>query len=145
MHIVNRKAYHEYNILETLEAGVVLTGPEVKSIRAGRVDIGESFARVQNGEVMLKNAYIYPYLGQVRDYDPRHDRKLLLHKKQISSLQGKLSGGGLTLVPLKLYAKNNYIKVELGLAATKRKFDKKRVAKERDEQLRLNQELKEIY
>ena len=145
MHIVNRKAFYEYTILETLEAGVVLTGPEVKSIRAGRVDIGESFARVQNGEVMLKNAYIYPYFGQGREYDPRHDRKLLLHKKQIHSLQGRLSGASLTLVPLKMYTKHNFIKVELGLASAKKKFDKKRAAKERDEQLRLEQELKDLY
>lgn len=141
--IVNKKARHDYHILETVEAGVVLSGQEVKSIRGGRVDMGDAFARIQNGQVYLKNVYIYPYMNQViKDYDPKHDRKLLLHKNQISSLIGKVSKSAVTLIPLSLYEKHNFIKVEIALAASKKKFDKRKAIKAKDEQRRLSQELK---
>lgn len=144
MKIVNRRARHDYHILETLEAGVVLSGAEVKSFRAGRANLAEAFARIQNGEVFLKNAYIFPYFGAREDYDPRHDRKLLLHKKQIEHLQSRLSGSSTTLIPLSMYTTRNLVKVELALGGSKKKYDHKRAIKERDEQRRLEQELKGI-
>ncbi|MBI2022455.1 SsrA-binding protein SmpB [Candidatus Daviesbacteria bacterium] len=140
MKIFNRKAKHDYHILETVEAGIVLSGQEVKSVRLGKVDLSESFGKIQNGEVFLKNAYIYPY-QQTQGYDPRQDRKLLLHKQQISSLSGKISKAATTLVPLSLYSKRNFIKVELAVAASKKKFDKRRAIKAKDEQRRIEQEL----
>lgn len=142
MKIYNRKARFNYYILETLEVGVVLTGLEVKSIRSGRVDLSESFARIQNGQVYLKNAYIYPYIGQAEGYDPKKDRKLLLHKKQISQLIGKTSKAAVTLIPLSFYTAHNLIKVELALAESKKKFDKRRAIKAKDEQRRIEQEIK---
>lgn len=141
MKLYNKKAKHEYHILETLEAGIVLSGPEVKSIRNNRVTIDDSFTRIQNGEVLLKNLYIYPYQDSNEKYDPRHDRKLLLHKKQINYLVGKLSASATTLVPLSIYETRNMFKVELALAASKRKFDKRRAIKERDHIRRIQQEL----
>jgi SsrA-binding protein len=141
MRIVNRKARHNYHILESLEAGIVLSGFEVKSIRAGRVDLQDAFAKIQNGEVILKNVYIYPFQDPSRDYDPRHDRKLLLHKKQISSLIGKTAKAAITLIPLSIYEKSNFFKVELAVAASKKKYDKKKAIKEKDEQRRVEQEI----
>lgn len=141
MKIFNRKARHEYHILETLEAGIVLSGPEVKSIRGGHADLNDAFARIQNGQVYLKNVFIPPYSGQAReDYDPKQDRKLLLHKKQISELSQKITKSAVTLIPLSLYTTRNMIKVELALAASKRKFDKRRAIKEKDLKRRLEQE-----
>lgn len=142
MRILNKKARHEYFILESLEAGVVLSGPEVKSLRAGRADLSNSFAKIQNGQIFLKNVYIYPYQGQQKDYDPRGDRKLLLHKKQISQLIGKVSKSAVSLVPLSFYEKHNFFKVQLALVASKKKFDKRKAIKKRDEQRRIEQELK---
>lgn len=144
MKIENRKVRLQYKILETLEAGVVLTGAEVKSVRAGRVDLGEGFIRIQNGEAYLKNVYIYPYLGARPDYNPRMDRKLLMHKHQIMNLQGKLSKGGMTLVPLSLYTRHNFIKVEVALGQSKSKVDRRRDIKERDDLRRIEQELKGV-
>jgi SsrA-binding protein len=145
MKIYNKRVKHNYHILETVEAGVILTGPEVKSIRAGRVDLSDSFAKIQNNEVYLKNAYIYPYQGQKDDYDPRHDRKLLLHRTEIERLRGKVSGSATTLVPLRIYSTRNYMKVEIALAASKKKFDKKRALREKDNQRRVAQELSGRY
>lgn len=139
MRITNRKARFNYHILETLEAGVVLTGAEVKSVRAGRVDLSESFAKIQNGEAYLKNAYINPYMGA--QLDPKRDRKLLLHKKQLNYLMGKTSGQSTALVPLSIYNKHNFIKVELALGASKKKYDKRMAIKKKDEQRKLEQEL----
>lgn len=143
MRILNRKARHEYHILESLEAGIVLTGPEVKSLRDGRADLTGSFARVVNGEVFLKNAFIPPYnAATIPDYDPRRDRKLLLHKKQIDALAGKTSKSSVTLVPLGIYEKKNMMKLQLAVAASKKKYDHRRAIKQRDEQRRLEQELR---
>lgn len=141
MRILNRKAKFNYHIIESLEAGIVLSGFEVKSIRAGRVDLSDSFAKIQNGEVVLKNAYIYPFQSQYKDYDPRHDRKLLLHKKQIDSLIGKTAKSAMTLIPLSIYDKRNFFKVELAIAASKKKFDKRRAIKEKDQARKIEQEL----
>jgi SsrA-binding protein len=144
MRIVNKKAYFNYNILESLEAGVVLTGFEVKSIRAGRVDLSDSFARIENGEAVLKNLYVHPLQTPPQDYNPNHDRKLLLHKNQIEALTGKLTQGAYTLIPVTLYLKRNFVKVELALAQSKKKYDKRRSIKEKDEQRKLDQEFKDL-
>lgn len=141
MRILNRKANFNYRIIETLEAGVVLSGAEVKSIRAGRVDLSQAFVKIHNGQVFLKNAYIYPYFGQLQNYNPRQDRKLLLHKKQINYLQGKMSGLASTVIPLELYTAHNLIKAKIALAVSKKKFDKKAAIKTRDELRRVEQEL----
>ena len=131
MRIVNRKAHFKYAILEKVEAGIVLTGAEIKSIRANRANLSESFARIKNGEVFLVNANITPWMGSQKYVDSRRERKLLLHKKQILNLQGKISGGNLTIVPLSIYIKHNLAKVELGLAKSKAKFDKRATLKKK--------------
>lgn len=143
MRIVNRKALHNYHILERIEAGVVLSGSEVKSIRSGRVDLGESYVRVLNREAFLINANIpkFQQSGQ-KDYDAQGSRKLLLHKDQINSLMGKVSGKATTLVPVSIYEKNNRFKVEVGLAKSKKEFDKRKIIKERDHARRVEQELR---
>lgn len=125
MKIFNRRARQKYQLLEKAEAGIVLTGAEIKSIRAGRVDLSESFARVRDEEVILVNAFINPWTGSQKYADPRRERKLLLHKRQILNLLGKVSGGKMTLVPVSVYIKGNLAKVELALAASKAKYDKR--------------------
>ncbi len=142
MKILNKKALHNYHILEHLEAGIVLEGGEIKSIRAGRLDLGESHVRVLNGEAFLINAHIPAYQGSNQDYDPQRSRKLLLHKAQISSLIGKVSKGGVSMVPVSIYEKNNRFKVEVGIARSKKEFDKRKVIKERDNIRRVEQELR---
>lgn len=143
MKIVNKKALHNYHILEHLEAGIVLTGAEVKSIRAGRIDLGEAYVRILNGESFLVNVNIARF-AQTADttYDATKSRKLLLHKDQINTLIGKTSGKGVTLVPVSIYEKNNRFKVEIGLGKSKKEFDKRRVVKERDHIRRVEQELR---
>lgn len=143
MRIVNKKALHNYHILEQIEAGIVLSGAEVKSIRAGRLDLGESHIRILNREAYLINANI-PRYNQAGDkeYDPGKSRKLLLHKDQINSLTGKTSGKSVTLVPVSVYEKNNRFKVEVGLAKSKKEFDKRKIIKERDHIRRVEQELR---
>ncbi len=143
MKILNKKALHNYHILEHLESGIVLSGSEVKSIRAGRIDLGESYVRVLNGEAYLINVNIPRYAeSSQKAYDPTRLRKLLLHKAQIMSLIGKTSGKGVTLVPVSLYEKNNRFKVDIGLGKSKKEFDKRRVLKERDHARRIEQELR---
>src|SRR3989344_886214 len=143
MKIVNKKALHNYHILEHTEAGIVLSGAEVKSIRAGRIDLGESHIRVFNGEAFLINANIPRYnQASDRDYDAQRTRKLLLHQAQIDSLIGKTSGKSVTLVPVSMYEKNNRFKVEIGLAKSKKEFDHRKIIKERDHIRRVEQELR---
>jgi len=143
MKILNKKGLHNYHILETLEAGIQLTGPEVKSIRAGRADLGQSHAKIINGEVFLMNANIPAYQNApIKNYDPIKSRKLLLHNEQITSLIGKLSGKGVALVPVSLYEKNNMIKVEIGLGKSKKEFDKRRIIKEKDQLRKIEQDLR---
>ncbi len=144
MNIYNKKAKFNYHILDTIEAGVVLSGAEVKSLRAGRADLSESFAMIRNGEAFLKNAYIYPFNGANTKDDPRKDRKLLLHKAQIDMLSGKVSNSAVTLVPLSIYTTHNFFKVKLALAASKKKFDKRKAIKARDEQRKVDQELRGV-
>ena len=130
---VNRKAYHDYTILETVEAGLVLTGTEIKSIRDGRVNIRDSFARAEDGEMWLFNAHIAQYPGGNRyNHEPTRPRKLLLHKDEIDNFTGKAEGKGLALVPLKLYIKDHHAKIDLALAKGKKLYDKRRSIAERD-------------
>lgn len=142
MRIINKKALHNYHILEHLEAGIALSGGEVKSIRNNRVDLGESHIRILNGEAVLINAHIPPYQSADQNYNPQRSRKLLLHKAQINSLVGKVSKGGMTLIPVSIYEKNNRFKVEVGLARSKKEFDKRKIIKERDHIRRVEQELR---
>lgn len=143
MRIVNKKALHNYHILERVEAGIVLSGSEVKSIRAGRMDLGEAYVRILNGEAYLVNANIPRYQQtSEKEYDATRSRKLLLHRDQINSLIGKVSGKAQTLVPVSIYEKNNRFKVEVGLAKSKKEFDKRKIIKERDHIRRVEQELR---
>ena len=129
----NRRARHEYEILETVEAGLVLRGTEVKSLRAGLVNFKDSYASVRNGEGWLLGCHISPYShGTDANHDPERDRKLLLHKRELSRLSGKISERGLTMVPLRLYFKDGRAKVELGLARGKKLHDKRSTLRERE-------------
>ncbi len=142
MKIFNRKARFKYQFLEKVEAGVVLNGAEIKSIRAGRVDLSEAFARINNGEVFLINAFINPWMGSEKYASSRRERKLLLHGKQILNWQGKIAGGKLTLVPLTIYIKGNLAKVELVLAKSKAKYDKRASLKKKTEERDINRALR---
>jgi SsrA-binding protein len=129
----NRKAHFEYEILETLEAGMALRGPEVKSLREGRANLADAYATVRRGEVLLVHLHISPYEQAGRDNpDPRRDRRLLLHRAEIRRLSGKLAERGFTLIPLRLYWKNGRAKVELGLARGKRRHDKREAIRRRE-------------
>lgn len=143
MRVINKKALHNYHILEHFEAGIVLSGAEVKSIRAGRLDLGESHIRIFNGEAYLINANIPMYgPAQSKEYDAQKSRKLLLHRTEIDSLIGKTSGKGATLVPVSMYEKNNRFKVEIGLAKSKKEYDRRKILKEKDHRRRVEQELR---
>lgn len=131
---INKRAGFDYEILETYEAGIVLEGHEVKSIRSGRIDLQGSFAVVRNAELWLLNVHISPYqpLNTPSGYDPNRSRKLLLGKQEIKTLVGRLNQKGLTLVPLKVYTRRGLMKIELGLARHRKKHDKREVLKRRD-------------
>jgi SsrA-binding protein len=123
----NRRARHDYHLLERFEAGLVLTGTEVKSLRAGRAQIGQSYADVRDGEAWLVGAHIAEYdQGNIANHDPDRDRKLLLHRKEIASLVGTIKERGLTVVPTRLYFKDGRVKVELAVARGKEQRDKRR-------------------
>ena len=135
---VNRKAYHDYHIEETVEAGLALTGTEIKSIRMGRVNLRDAYARPQGGEMWLLNSHIARYPAANRyNHEPNRPRKLLLHRRQIEDLGAAVSRQGLTLVPLKLYLKGGLAKVELGLAKGKRTYDKRQAIAKRDAERQL--------
>jgi SsrA-binding protein len=129
----NRKAFHDFHILETFEAGLVLLGTEVKAIREGRVNLRDSYARVENGEVFLYNVNISPYSHRgYADHAPLRQRKLLLHRDEIRKLIGKTVEKGMTLVPTRLYFKNGRVKVAVGLAKGKKDYDKRETIKRRE-------------
>lgn len=129
----NRKAFHDYHIEETYEAGMVLTGTEVKSIRAGRLNLKDSYARIENNEVWLHNMHISPYeQGNRFNHDPLRKRKLLLNRREINRLIGLTREKGYTMVPIKVYAKKGFIKVELALARGKKLYDKREDMARRD-------------
>jgi SsrA-binding protein len=124
--VTNRKAYHNYHIGESIEAGIVLTGTEIKSIRAGRVSLGDAYVKPEGGELWLLNAHIARYeAGSYMSHEPTRPRKLLLHRKEIDSLTGKIQEKGLTLVPLKLYIKDSTAKLEIAPAKGKKLYDKR--------------------
>jgi SsrA-binding protein len=129
----NRKAFHDYLVLETFETGIVLLGTEVKSIREGRVNLRDSFATAENGEVFVYNIHIQPYTHRgYADHDPLRKRKLLLHAHEIRKLIGKTIERGMTLVPLRMYFKNGKVKMALGLARGKQMHDKRETIKRRE-------------
>jgi SsrA-binding protein len=131
--ISNRKARHEYFIIEALEAGIVLTGTEVKSLRKGNANLQDSYAELRSGEVWLEGMHISPYeQGNINNHDPRRRRKLLLQRKQIRKLIGGMKEKGLTLIPLSVYFKGPYAKVELALARGKKSYDKRDAIAKRD-------------
>ena len=139
----NKKASHDYNILETVEAGIVLTGTEIKSVREGRVTLKDGFAQIKNDEAWLENVHISEYTAGNRfNHDPLRRRKLLLHKKQIVQLGQKTSAKGVTLVPLKDNLKNGFAKVLIGVATGKHEYDKRETIKRRDQEREIQRTLK---
>ncbi|HIS87656.1 MAG TPA: SsrA-binding protein SmpB [Candidatus Caccenecus avistercoris] len=131
--IKNKKAYFDYTILESIEAGISLVGTEIKSIRKGSVDLKDTFITIKNNEAFILNMYIAKYEeGNIFNHDERRTRKLLLHKKEIQKLKEKVSTEGLTLIPLKLYFHKNHVKVLVGLCKGKKLYDKRASIKERD-------------
>ncbi len=144
--IQNRKAFHDFQIEERYEAGLVLKGTEVKSLRQGKATFTDAFAYIQDGEVFLRELYIKPYEhGSYYNHDPRRPRKLLLNKKEIRELDKAIAQKGYTIVPLKLYFKNGKVKVEIGLARGKKKFDKRESIKEKDVKRQLDRNVKGTY
>ena len=141
---VNRKALHDYEILDRVEAGLALTGTEIKSIRAGKVDLRDAYARVQDGELWLHGAHIAPYdSASYMNHEPRRPRKLLVHRSEIDDLAGQTAEKGLTLAALRLYLKNHRAKIELGVARGKRQYDKRRAIIERERERAARQAVKE--
>ena len=131
----NKKARHDYSIVDTIEAGIVLTGTEIKSVRAARIQLKDGYAQIKNGEAWLINVHIAPFeQGNIWNQDPDRTRKLLLKKKQITKLQNDLKGTGMTLVPLKVYLKNGFAKVLLGIAKGKHDYDKRESIKRREQE-----------
>jgi len=145
----NKKALYDYEILDTLEAGIVLTGPEVKSIKNGRINLAGSYVMVDNkNNTHLLNAHVAPYppAFQVQqDYNPTQSRKLLLKKKEIQEIIGKTHIVGLSAIPLKVYTKGSIIKVEIAIAKGKKKYDKRQIIKNRDIKKRISQKLKNSF
>jgi SsrA-binding protein len=139
----NKKAYHDYSIEETFEAGVALLGTEVKSLREGRGNLKDSYALIKGGEVFLLNCHISPYShGNIMNHEPLRTRKLLLHGKEIDKLRGKVSERGYALIPLKIYFKGHIAKVEIGLARGKRLFEKREAIKEKEARKEISRALK---
>lgn len=129
----NKKAKFNYNILETYEAGIVLKGSEVKSIRVGKVSLSDAFAQVVNGEVFLFNMHISPYEKASEELEAKRERKLLLNKSEIRKIEGKLKSRGLTLVPLEVFIKKSFVKITLALAKGKKEYEKKRKIIEKEQ------------
>lgn len=142
----NKKAFHEYHIFETYQAGIVLTGTEIKSIRAGRVNLKDSFAKIEDNEVWLYHSHISPYdMGNRYNHEPERKRKLLLTKPEIRKLIGKTKESGCTLIPLKLYLSNGWAKIEIGLAKGKKLYDKREAKAQKDTKRDMERELKSRY
>jgi SsrA-binding protein len=138
----NRKAYHDYSILDTYEAGMVLTGTEVKSLRAGRSSLVDAFGQERDGEIYLHGMHIPEYTqGTWTNHEPRRTRKLLLHRDEIHKILGRIRDDGVTLVPLSVYFHNGYAKVELGVAKGKKSYDKRQDLAARDAQKEINKAL----
>ncbi|OJG70353.1 SsrA-binding protein [Enterococcus phoeniculicola] len=139
----NKKARHDYAVLDTMEAGMVLQGTEIKSIRNSRINLKDGFVRVRNGEAFLYNVHISPYeQGNIFNHDPLRTRKLLLHKKQIARLVGETKNTGITIVPLKVYIRDGYAKVLIGIAKGKKQYDKREDLKRKDVDRQISRTLK---
>lgn len=139
----NRKAYHDYHIEETLEAGIALLGTEVKSLREGKANLKDSYVMIKKGEVFLLNCHISPYThGNIMNHDPVRTRKLLMHRKEVERLGGKVATKGYTLIPLKIYFKDSFAKVEIGIARGKRLFEKRETIKEREARREIERAMK---
>lgn len=139
----NRKAYHDYHIEETLEAGIALLGTEVKSLREGKANLKDSYVIIKGGEAFLFNCYISPYShGNIMNHDPLRTRKLLMHRKEIERLGGKIATKGFTLIPLKIYFKDSFAKIEIGLARGKKLFEKRETIKEREARREIERAMK---
>lgn len=142
----NRKARHEYFIEDSIEAGIVLKGTEVKSIREGRINVKESYAIVENGEVYIYNMHISPYeQGNIHNVDPIRKRKLLLHKREINRLSAKVMQKGYTLIPLTVYIKDGLVKVEIAIGKGKKLYDKREDIAKKDAMRRIERQVKERY
>ncbi|GAB6184164.1 SsrA-binding protein SmpB [Thermodesulfovibrio hydrogeniphilus] len=139
----NKKAYADYDIEETIEAGVVLTGTEVKALREGRANIKDSYVIIKDGEAFLLNCHISPYShGNIFNHDPVRTRKLLLHKREIQRLAGKIQQKGYSLIPLKIYFKGPYAKVEIAIARGRKKYEKRDIIKKKEAQREIERALK---
>jgi len=142
MRIANRRAHFDYHLFEKIEAGIALTGPEVKSLKAGRASLEEAFVRLKDGQAYLLNAHIHPYeFARNETYDSRRTRKLLLHKKELLALASKVQAKNLTLVPTACYTRRGKIKIEVALAKGKKKFEKKEAVRRRDIEREAEEEL----
>ncbi|MDN6639141.1 MAG: SsrA-binding protein SmpB [Tetragenococcus sp.] len=140
----NRKARHDYSVIETVEAGLSLKGTEIKAIRNGRINLKDGFVRFRDGEAYLFNVHISPYdQGNLFNHDPLRSRKLLMHKKQITKLYEQSQTKGMTVIPLKVYIKNGYAKVLVGLAKGKREYDKRETLKRKDQERQIQRALKD--
>ena len=140
----NPTAYHNYNIIDKLEAGIVLTGTEIKSIKAGKVNLKDSFAIIKNRECYIYSMHISPYeFGNIYNKDPLRNRKLLLRKKEINKLLGKVKQDGFTLIPISLYLKNNLAKIEIGIGKGKKLYDKRQDIAKKDANMKIHKALKE--
>ena len=139
----NKKARHDYTIVDTIEAGLVLTGTEIKSVRAARITLKDGYAQIKNGEAWLINVHITPYeQGNIWNQDPDRTRKLLLKKREIAKLEAELKGTGMTLVPLNVYIKNGFAKVLIGLAKGKHDYDKRESIKRREQKRDIARQMK---
>jgi len=142
----NRRARHDYSIIEVYKVGIVLTGTEVKSVRMGRVNLKDSFARAEKGALLVYGMHISPYgKGSIYNVDPMRPRKILLEKRELIKLIGKVSQKGLTLIPLKLYFDGNWAKIDLGLCKAKKLYEKREVLKEKDIKRETERELSEKF
>ncbi|MGQ9518344.1 MAG: SsrA-binding protein SmpB [Anaerolineae bacterium] len=140
----NRKAYHDYHLEQTFEAGIALTGSEIKSVRAGRVNLRDSFVQIRDGEAWLVDAHIAQYEQASREnHEPKRDRKLLLHRQEIARLASRVQEKGYTIVPLRMYLKGNRAKVEIALARGKRLYDKREAIAKRDSEREMEREWRE--
>jgi SsrA-binding protein len=139
----NKKAHYDYEIIETFEAGIVLTGTEIKSVRRAQINIRDGFARVRNGEVWLSNVHISPFdEGNIWNVDPTRSRKLLLHKKQIAKIEAEISQAGMSFIPLRVYLKEGFAKVLMGLAKGKKNYDKRETIKRKEQNREIAKQLK---
>ena len=142
----NKKAYHDYFILETFQCGIALTGTEVKSVRAGRCNLKDSYVMIENGEAILTGMHISPYEhGNIFNHDPMADRNLLLHKYEINKLQGAVTKDGLTIVPLKVYFKGSLVKVDIGIAKGKKLYDKRQDIAKKDQKREAERDFRQSF